>query len=245
MLSIVIPCYNEAKSLPSLIEKCEALVGDDVEIILVDNGSNDDTPELLGPIEKNDSGLRSVRLDINTGYGSGILGGLKAAKGDVVGWTHADLQADPADALTAYELYKHSPNPTKLFVKGARAGRPLADRIFTIGMAIFETIFMRTRMWDINAQPTLMPRSLYAAWKNAPGDFSLDLYAYYQAKTHNFDIQRIFVYFGPRTFGESHWNTGMVSRIKFIRRTLVYSWHLRKSLAKSSAMSGGSQKDLE
>ncbi|MEE8045299.1 MAG: glycosyltransferase family 2 protein [Dehalococcoidia bacterium] len=245
MLSVVIPCYNEAKSLPSLIEKCEVLVGDDVEIILVDNGSSDGTPEILGPLEKNETGLRSVRLDINTGYGNGIMGGLKAAKGDTVGWTHADLQADPADTLTAYELYKKSPTPTNLFVKGARTGRPLADRIFTIGMAIFETIFMRTRMWDINAQPTLMPRSLYDAWQNAPGDFSLDLYAYYQAKTHNLEIQRIPVYFGPRTFGESHWNTGMVSRIKFIRRTLAYSWHLRKSLARSSASSGGSRKDLE
>jgi len=245
MLSIVIPCYNEAASLPSLIEKCKALVGDDVEIILVDNGSSDDTAEILGPLENNDSRLRSVRLDINTGYGSGILGGLKAAKGDIVGWTHADLQADPADALTAYDLYKNSPTPTNLFVKGARTGRPLTDRIFTIGMAIFESMFMRTRMWDINAQPTLMPRSLYASWENAPGDFSLDLYAYYQAKTHDFEIQRIPVYFGPRTFGESHWNTGMVSRIKFIRRTLAYSWQLRKSLSRSSAKPEGSQKDLE
>jgi glycosyltransferase involved in cell wall biosynthesis len=232
MLSLVIPCYNEAKSLPSLIEKCQELTRDDVEIILVDNGSSDNTPEILGPFEENEAGLRSVRLEVNTGYGSGILGGLKAAKGDIVGWTHADLQTDPADAITALALYKQSQNLENLFVKGARTGRPLADRIFTIGMAIFETIFMRTKMWDINAQPTLMHRSLYSAWKNPPGDFSLDLYAYYQAKTHKLEIQRIPVHFGPRSFGESHWNTGMVSRLRFIRRTLAYSWHLRKTLTR-------------
>lgn len=231
MLSLVIPCYNEAMSLPSLIEKCQGMVGDSAEIILVDNGSSDGTREILGPLEENESGLRSVRLEENAGYGGGILGGLEIARGEVLGWTHADLQTDPLDAITAYELFSRSENPANLFVKGARTGRPLADRIFTAGMAIFETIFMRTRMWDINAQPTLMPRSLYTAWQNPPGDFSLDLYAYYQAKTHDLEIQRIPVHFGTRTFGESHWNTGMVSRLRFIRRTLAYSWHLRKNLA--------------
>ena len=49
MLSLVIPCYNEEKSLPRLIEKCQALVDDDIEIILVDNGSNDGTPKILQP----------------------------------------------------------------------------------------------------------------------------------------------------------------------------------------------------
>ena len=241
MLSLVIPCYNEAKSLPSLIEKCQALVDEDVEVILVDNGSADDTPQILDPFAENESGLRVVRLEVNTGYGAGILGGLAVAKGDVLGWTHADLQTDPADAITAYALYGKSPNPEMLFVKGARIGRPLADRIFTVGMAIFETIFMRSRMWDINAQPTLMPRSLYAAWQKPPTDFSLDLYAYFQAKSHRLEIQRIPVHFSPRTFGESHWNTGMVSRMRFIRRTLTYSWQLRKNLVRTST----DRKDLD
>ena len=233
-ISVIIPCYNEAQSLPSLIEKCQALIRDDVEIILVDNGSSDGTPEILGPIEKNDSGLRSTQVVENKGYGNGILAGLEAARGDVVGWTHADLQTDPADALTAYGLYEQSDTPANLFVKGARTGRPLADRVFTTGMAFFETVFLRTRLWDINAQPTLMPRSLYSAWRNAPTDFSLDLYAYYQAKKHGLNIQRISVHFGPRTFGESHWNTGIISRVRFIRRTLSYSWKLRKDLSHSS-----------
>ena len=228
MLSLVIPCYNEALSLPILIEKCESLISDEVEIILVDNGSSDDTPEILKPYTDNPSGLRSVRVDDNHGYGSGILAGLKVTQGDVIGWTHADMQTDPKDALTALEMYQKSTNSSQLFVKGKRTGRPITDQIFTIGMSIFETLFLMRRMWDINAQPTLMHRSLYSKWQNPPTDFSLDLYAYYQAKNHGQDIRRIPVYFGPRTFGDSHWNTGMVSRLQFIRRTLAYSWQLSK-----------------
>jgi len=228
MLSLVIPCYNEALSLPILIEKCESLISDEVEIILVDNGSTDGTPEILETYAYNLSGLRSVRLDVNNGYGSGILAGLKVAKGEVLGWTHADMQTDPKDALMALEIYEKSSNSSDLFVKGKRMGRPIMDQIFTIGMSIFETLFMRVRMWDINAQPTLMHRSLYSKWHNPPTDFSLDLYAYYQAKNHSQEIRRIPVYFAPRTFGDSHWNTGIVSRLRFIRRTLLYSWQLRK-----------------
>lgn len=230
MLSLVIPCYNESESLPTLIGNCSALVSDEIEIILVDNGSSDNTPSILAPYEKNASGVRSIRVEQNIGYGNGILAGLKIARGEFLGWTHADLQTDPVDVLAAKSLYEKSSEPSNLFVKGFRTGRPLADRIFTIGMAIFETIFMRTRMWDINAQPTLMPRSVYSAWRNPPIDFSLDLYAYYQAKKQGAEIRRIPVYFGPRTFGKSHWNTGIISRARFIRRTLSYSWKLRGNL---------------
>ncbi len=234
ILSIVIPCYNESQGLPTLIKKCQEITNENIEIILVDNGSSDSTPEILRPLEKHNPCLRSTRVEQNIGYGNGILAGLKIARGEILGWTHADLQTDPADILAAYQIYERSVNPSNLFVKGARAGRPLLDRVFTAGMSIFETIFMRTGMWDINAQPTVMPRSLYSAWRNPPIDFSLDLYAYYQAKKQGAEIQRIPVRFAPRTFGESHWNTGIVSRIRFIRRTLSYSWKLRKEINQSS-----------
>ena len=234
MISLVIPCYNESESLPTLIEKCQTIINENIEIILVDNGSSDSAPEILEPFKNPNGRLRTTRVEENIGYGNGILAGLKVAQGEILGWTHADLQADPADVLAAYRLYERSANPSNLFVKGSRIGRPIIDRIFTIGMAIFESIFLRTVMWDINAQPTLMPRSLYSAWQNTPIDFSLDLYAYYQAKKQRVEIQRIPVRFGPRAFGESHWNTGIVSRIRFIRRTLRYSWKLRKEINQSS-----------
>jgi len=241
MISLVIPCYNESESLPTLIEKCQTIINENIEIILVDNGSSDSTPEILEPFKNPNGRLRTTRVEKNIGYGNGILAGLKVAQGEILGWTHADLQADPADVLTAYRLYERSANPSNLFVKGSRIGRPIIDRIFTIGMAIFESIFLRTVMWDINAQPTLIPRSLYSAWRNAPIDFSLDLYAYYQAKKQGTEIRRIPVRFDHRTFGQSHWNTGIFSRMRFIQRTLSYSWKLRKKINRSASSQKGNE----
>ena len=52
-------------------------------------------------------------------------------------------------------------------------------------MSIFETILLRTFLYDINAQPTIFERSFYESWVNPPTDFSLDLYSFYLAKEKN------------------------------------------------------------
>ena len=106
----------------------------------------------------------------------------------------------------------------------------MVDQLFTIGMSFFETLLLRTRMWDINAQPTLFSRSAYAMWQEPPKDFSLDLFAYFQAKSASLNVERLPVHFGKRKFGEAHWKTGITALIKFIRRTLSYSWSLRQRM---------------
>ena len=126
ILSLVIPCYNEAANLPLLLERCKELaVRPDVEVVLVDNGSTDRTAEVLQNLLPKYPGCRSIRVEKNQGYGFGILSGLKAAKGEIIGWTHADMQTDPQDAILGLELFeKHGDD---IFVKGRRYGRPFMD----------------------------------------------------------------------------------------------------------------------
>lgn len=229
-LSLVIPCYNEAANLPLLLERCGTLCADpNIETILVDNGSTDATPAVLKNLLPGFSGCRSVRVEKNQGYGFGILSGLAAGEGDILGWTHADLQTDPMDAQKGLALFAgHGAN---LFVKGARHGRPLADVFFTVGMSLFETALLATPLWDINAQPTLFPKGFFQGWKNPPHDFSLDLFAYYQARRAGLAIRRFPVHFGKRAHGVSHWNVNWAAKRKFIARTVDFSLQLRKSLS--------------
>ena len=233
-LSLVIPCYNEARNLPLLVARLrETFVRDDVEVVLVDNGSTDGSAAVLAGLLHDTPRIRSVRVEKNQGYGFGILAGLAAAEGEIIGWTHADMQTDPADALRGLALFDAAAEPQRLFVKGRRYGRPLADVVFTVGMSVFETLLMRRRMWDINAQPTLFPRTLFAAWQDAPHDFSLDLYAYYQAIHRGLRVRRFPVRFGERAHGSSHWNVNWQAKARFIRRTVDFSLRLRKELARS------------
>jgi glycosyltransferase involved in cell wall biosynthesis len=227
--SLVIPCYNEAANLPLLLERCKTLSGhQNIEIILVDNGSTDSSSKVLSKLLPSYPHCKTIRVEKNQGYGFGILAGLKVAQGDILGWTHADMQTDPKDLLQAIQIFEADGN--QLYVKGWRIGRPLADVIFTIGMSIFETILLGTRLWDINAQPNLFPRSFFESWENPPHDFSLDLYAYFLARHHGLPVHRFSVKFGERAHGISHWNDSWAAKVKFIRRTINFSFELKKSL---------------
>ena len=210
-VSLVIPCYNESKNIPQLLESCRiAFKGKDIEVVIVNNGSTDNTQEVL-----------------NSALTSHLF-----VKVVMVGWTHADLQTDPADVNTALNFFEQSASAETILVKGRRHGRPFADVFFTIGMALFESVLMKTWMWDINAQPTLFHRSFFQSWDNPPNDFSLDLFAYYLAKNKKFTIKRFPVLFSERMYGVSSWNINWTNKYKFIKRTLQYSFLLNNRIKK-------------
>ena len=230
-LSIIVPCYNESKSIPFLLDRFADVIGDrDIEVMLVDNGSFDETAAVLAALLPRYEFAKTTRVEKNQGYGFGILSGLRVATGELLGWTHADLQADPRDVVRAYDIIAKSSVSEKLFVKGARAGRPIFDQFFTVGMSAFETLYLQTPLWDINAQPNIFHRSFFEQWTNPPHDFSLDLYACYMAKKLGLKLIRFQVSFGPRQFGTSSWNSGLKARWKLIARTMSYSASLRKKL---------------
>lgn len=225
--SLIIPCFNEQQNLKKLIIECKKIVKKNIEIILVNNGSTDDSLKVLKKLIPNhNSNLKFVNIKVNKGYGHGILFGLKKAKGDVLGWTHADLQTHPKDALKGLEYFKKNKSE-EIFVKGQRRNRGIFDNFFSIGMSFFETILFQKFFHEINAQPNLFSRTFYSSWKRPPNDFSLDLYVYYKAKKDNLVIKRFNVYFHDRIFGESKWNTSFLNRLKFIKRTMSFSLKLR------------------
>ncbi|HZO44196.1 MAG TPA: glycosyltransferase family 2 protein [Methylomirabilota bacterium] len=229
-MSLVIPCYDEAHTLPRLVQRIEESFDKDTEVVLVDNGSTDETPAIMASLAGHPI-IRSVRVEVNQGYGYGILAGLRAARGRFLGWTHGDLQADPADAMKALELIR-ARRDQLLYVKGRRYGRPFQDVVFTVGMSVFETLLLRMPLWDINAQPNVFSRQFYeAVASDAPHDFSLDLYFYHAARRRRLPILRFPVRFGQRLHGVSHWNVDWAAKKRFIMRTIEFSLQLRKRVS--------------
>ena len=229
-LSIVIPSFNESKSLPILVKKfTKKLKRKDIELIIVNNGSNDSTQSILVSLKKSYNFLKIIKLKKNIGYGNGILQGLKKAKGQYISWTHADLQTDPYDVIIGFEKFKKELSP-KIFIKGNRLGRPFKDVFFTIGMSIFETILLKNFFWDVNAQPNIFHKNFFNMLEKIPLDFSFDLFFYFNAKKKNLKILRFPVKYPQRKFGVSHWNTDFKNKMKFIKRTIKYSFQLKKEL---------------
>lgn len=230
--SLIVPCYNEEKNIPLILKRFSELAekNSHLEVILVDNGSTDHSAQILKTLLPGYSFARSIKVDVNQGYGFGIVSGLYAAQGEVLGWTHADMQTDPMDFLEAFRIYENNPNAQRCFVKGRRYGRPLGDVFFTVGMSIFESFLLGCRLWDINAQPNLFPKTFFDELSDLPKDFSLDLFVYYMAKKKGIKICRFPVNFGKRVHGHSHWNINWKAKMKFIKRTIDFSFNLKRRL---------------
>ena len=228
-LSIVIPCYNEEKSIPLILKKFDKVIKrKDIEVIIVNNGSNDNSEKILNELLPKYPFAKAIKVEINKGYGFGILEGLKNAKGKYIGWSHADMQTDPNDVIKALDIIEKQDYNQKLFVKGNRKNRPFFDVFFTFGMSCFETLLMGNFLWDINAQPNIFSRELFEGWQNPPENFALDLYALYHAKRQNYKIIRFPVVFQKRMYNISHWNIDLISKFKFIKKTIDFSFKLKK-----------------
>jgi len=114
MLSIVIPCYNEANNIKYLFIKANDVNKrlDNTEFIFVNNGSNDNTLSELQLYKSLyiDLNIKIVNLLHNIGYGNGILNGILVSSNNIIAWTHADLQTDLEDIIIGYNLYLNENN---------------------------------------------------------------------------------------------------------------------------------------
>lgn len=230
-LSVVIPCYNEEKNIPLILERFKTVcTRPDVDLLMLDNGSTDNSPAVLEELLPQYPFARTSRVPVNQGYGYGIVQGLNCLTSPYIGWTHADMQTDPHDIIMALEILEFNGDPTDIYVKGQRRGRALVDNVFTFGMSVFESAYLAAPLWDINAQPNIFHRSFFETWSSPPDDFSLDLYALYMAHTQGLKIERFDVEFTARLHGESKWNTSFGAKWKFIKRTLEFSVKLKRAL---------------
>ena len=112
--SIIIPCYNEEDNIEKLINLLSSKSNlYDIEWIIVENGSKDNTRTLLNNICKDKKNFKLVYIDENQGYGYGIVQGLKNVSGDYVGWLHADMQVSPDSMLEFIKLNELSKETKK------------------------------------------------------------------------------------------------------------------------------------
>lgn len=156
-LSVVVPAYNEAESLPELHrELCAAMapLGMSWEVIYVDDGSRDGTDQVIEALCRDDAHARGILLARNFGKSAALATGFKAVRGEFVCTMDADLQDDPAelpklfaaldgglDLVSGWKVKRRDPVskrwPSKLFnaVTSAVAGVRLHD--FNCGFKLY------------------------------------------------------------------------------------------------------------
>jgi glycosyltransferase involved in cell wall biosynthesis len=105
-VSFVVPAYNEAGGVGPVVGRLFAAFGAAgyvLEVVLVDNGSTDGTGDVVRRMQPDHPGLRVHRVEVNQGYGNGILEGIPLASADWVGMIPADGQVDAEDVVRLYE----------------------------------------------------------------------------------------------------------------------------------------------
>ena len=228
-ITIVIPCYNESDSLPELIRQIKK-VSLDFNFILVNNGSTDDTENILKSIEfpKN---IEVLKKDTNNGYGAGIKYGLSNVKTEFAGWMHADLQQEANNVLFDAKLLLEnidSLEKSDLYaLKGIRSGRSTYENFFTFGVSLFSSLLFFRKFWDIAGQPNIFKTSSLEFINNAPDGHNFEFYVYIHFLMKGGIYKRFKAPFLKRRFGSSSWDKGLISKLKHAKYIFKYLLHLR------------------
>ena len=233
-LSIILPCYNESENLVNILERFKAVLKErtDIDIILVNNGSTDNSSEVFTrELAKPEFHFaRLVDVPMNKGYGYGIMAGVRQADAEFIAWTHADMQTDPSDVLVALEKAESQANPSSTLIKGRRIARNPLDSFFTFGMSLISSVALSQKLYDINAQPKLFHQSFLDHLEDAPDDFSLDLYLLYKFRKMQYPIIDLKVNFADRLHGEAKGGGTFKGKIKLIKRTWAYIFKLKREM---------------
>jgi dolichol-phosphate mannosyltransferase len=101
-LSIAIPVYNEEESLPQLVARLRPVLDsldlEDYEIIFIDDGSRDESPQILVALHEADPHIRVIRFSRNFGHQAALQAGIDECRGDALVLMDADLQ-DPPEVI--------------------------------------------------------------------------------------------------------------------------------------------------
>jgi glycosyltransferase involved in cell wall biosynthesis len=221
-LSIVIPFYNEEGNAQNLLDnlvKHLDLGKRSYEVIAVNNGSVDKTPEILEKAARKNKKIKVATVKKNIGYGFGIKTGLEKAKGKIIGYLWAD---SISDATRLWDLASKLENSNVALIKISRVKRN--DALYRrIQSRVYNTLFwlmFGIKSHDINGCPKLMKRSVYKTIKLKSNDWFLDPEIMLKVKKMGFKYKEIPVESDKRVHGKSHVKTSTF--LEFIKNMTKY-----------------------
>lgn len=220
---MIVPAYNEGSGIRGVIEELVhelKKTGVLFEVIVVNNGSTDNTTSILDQLREHTQELVVVRVFPNQGFGNGILTGMAHARGNVLGWMPGDGQLDAKDLVVAYFYLK---NRRLDVVKGVRTVRN--DNFFRFWQSKIYNFLFRILFTvpysDINAPPKLFTRTVYEALALASKDWFLDAELILRAHTVGYLIGEACLPGQQRKWGRSK-VVRFLTVCEFIKNMLKY-----------------------
>lgn len=221
LLSVIVPVYNEAKTIRQILEKINS-VDIDKEIIVIDDSSCDGTDKIIREfyIPK----LKLIHHTTNRGKGAAFLTGLSHAQGEYILIQDADLEYDPADYPRLFEAIKDDKADIVLgarFQKGYHGLfiHRLGNRFLT---GLINLLF-GCRLNDYSTCYKILRKSTAESLSLKTNDFSIDVEIVTKSLKRGLRIVQVPVSYNPRTYGQGkkiRWNDGIHALISIIKYRL-------------------------
>lgn len=231
-LSLVLPCYNEADVIRSTVTRlAQAFQAKavDVELVLVDNGSVDETGQLIDDMIAEGLPIVKQTVKINQGYGNGVLRGLPVCHGRLVGFVCADGQVEAEDVVKVYTIAAQSRTPKLVKVRRLFRMDGLTRKIVSVLYNFLALVlFGGLGAIDLNGNPKIMPREYAERMHLQSRDWFLDAEVMIKAKYLGLPVYELNVIAQMREGGASHvrWSTCLeflvnLFRYRFGRESVV------------------------
>lgn len=210
-LSVVVPCYNEADGIEQLRDKLLPVLDHirlrhSVELLLIDDGSTDDTYERLNALFGGKPSTRVVRHPQNLNLGGAIRTGVRESTGDWIANLDSDCTYDPAvlEALVARmekgaDLVTVSPYHPEGRVVGVPGYRLLLSR----GAVALYRMILRTKVYTVTAMVRAYKRDAYARIASPEYDFTSVAEMMLKAIKQGLRVEEIPAELTVRRFGQS------------------------------------------
>ena len=221
-LSLVIPCYNEEANIETeAIQLVNELTNSNIsfEITLVDNGSYDNTAQILNDLKNRYSQINIVTIKKNEGYGWGIIKGLKNCTGSYVGFLCADGQISPKDVINVFRKLK-SENLDLCKVKRIKRYDGLYRLFLSKSYNFLFHFLFPVSTNDVNGTPKIMKYNCYKKLDISSKDWFIDTEIMVKAKIFGFKIGEVPVEFKKREKGKSNIKFTIV--FEFVRNLVKY-----------------------
>ena len=184
ILSIIIPVFNEINYVNKLFDQIKIYFDkDNVEIIIVDDGSNDGSFETLSEIKEKKTykfSFKLIKLDINSGKGKAIQIGIKDSEGEYILLQDADLELDTKDAKEMFDMIISNKDIKCIFGSRYLSGKLKKNNYFfnslvgKINSLIFN-IFFSQSLSDVHCGLKILHRSVIEKIKLSVNDFGIEI----------------------------------------------------------------------
>lgn len=222
--SLVILAYNEGASIEFVVKSVTPVIRkmeSSFELVVVDNGSTDNTAEVLENLKREVPELKVVKVFPNQGYGNGVLVGWRNSSGEVLGFMHADGQADLESIPT---LYRKLVSESLDFCKAVRIERK--ESFFRIIQSVVYNnlfrLFFGGRYRDINGTPKIFRRGFYERLHLSSRDWFLDPEIMIKAMRVGTKIGEVEISWDSRKGGPSH--VSLFTALEFIKNMMKYKF---------------------